>query len=216
MRDLQGTLSGRNWFLLFFIVFLVFFGYLQMKFTQADLFLAINRLNTPSLDTFFKRITFLGDGIFFGVVILLLLFKRYSNAALGVVIFLSTSVVAQFLKRVVFADDLRPFAELGNEYVLHQVDGVQQVMTLSFPSGHTTTAFALGLLLAWKVFPSYLGWFVGILAGLVGYSRVYLGQHYVEDIYAGAILGVVITFLIIQFLGPKMEEKFGERSVLNR
>ena len=214
MESLKSLFSGRNGFLAFVVLYLLFFGYLQNKFSQEELFLAINRLNSPSLDTFFYFITYLGDGIFFGVIILILLFKKYSQALLGLVVFISTSFAAQFLKRVVFSDDLRPFAELGNEYSLHQVEGVKQVMTLSFPSGHTTTAFALGMFLAWKILPSYWGWFLGILAALVGYSRVYLGQHYIEDIYVGAILGVGLTWLIIWWLSDRLELKFGERSIL--
>lgn len=214
MERLKGIFLGRFGFLMFFLMFLAFFGYLQLKFSQSELFLAVNRLNSPFFDSFFYYITFLGDGIFFGLIILILLFKRYWQAILGLIVFITSSVVAQFLKRVVFSDDLRPFAELGNEYPLHQVDGVNQVMTLSFPSGHTTTAFALGLFLAWKVLPSYWGWLLAILAALVGYSRVYLGQHYIEDIYVGSILGVGLTWILISILSKKLEQRFGHKSIL--
>jgi membrane-associated phospholipid phosphatase len=60
----------------------------------------------------------------------------------------------------------------------------------SFPSGHTTLAFATATTLAlnfrkwYVVVPAYL-W-----AGSVGYSRLYLGKHYPGDVLAGAAFGV--------------------------
>ncbi len=60
----------------------------------------------------------------------------------------------------------------------------------SFPSGHTTLAFATATTIAlqyrkwYVVVPAYL-W-----AGSVGYSRMYLGKHYPSDVLGGAIVGM--------------------------
>jgi membrane-associated phospholipid phosphatase len=65
----------------------------------------------------------------------------------------------------------------------------------SFPSGHSSLAFSTATSLAldykkwYVVVPAYL-W-----AGSVGYSRMYLGEHYPSDVLAGAILGIGSGYL---------------------
>lgn len=66
----------------------------------------------------------------------------------------------------------------------------------SFPSGHTSTAFATATTLSlafpkWYVIgPSFL-W-----AGAVAYSRMYLGVHFPSDIWGGMVIGVGSSLLI--------------------
>ena len=60
----------------------------------------------------------------------------------------------------------------------------------SFPSGHTSTAFAAAV--AVSAFHPRLRWPLLALAALVGLSRVYLGVHYALDVVAGAALGTAI------------------------
>lgn len=66
-----------------------------------------------------------------------------------------------------------------------------------FPSGHTTTAFAvataLTLLFPRLAVPFYLGAF------LVGLSRIGALYHYPSDVVAGAMLGTVLTLLLYNF-----------------
>lgn len=64
--------------------------------------------------------------------------------------------------------------------------------TGSLPSGHATVAFACATVLALGR-PRLAPWLFA-LAGLIAFSRVYVGVHYPFDVLAGAVLGVAIAF----------------------
>jgi membrane-associated phospholipid phosphatase len=91
--------------------------------------------------------------------------------------------------------------------------------TPSFPSGHTTSAFATAtsLSLAWPrwyvIIPSYT-WAVG-----VGYSRLYLGAHYPSDVLAGAFLGTASSYLtwkVNQWLQKSTERKAKQKLMISQ
>jgi undecaprenyl-diphosphatase len=68
----------------------------------------------------------------------------------------------------------------------------------SFPSGHTTIAFACAVVLSYfrpRLAPAFF-----LLAVAIGFSRVYVGVHYPLDVLGGAILGLLCGGIVIALL----------------
>ncbi|MGI9607958.1 MAG: phosphatase PAP2 family protein [Acidimicrobiales bacterium] len=98
----------------------------------------------------------------------------------------------------------RPYVSLGPDI---EVRG-PAFQGLSFPSGHTTTAFALAVLLTafvppkWRAVP--IGW-----ATIVAISRLYYGEHNLLDVVAGAALGSAFaTVLWFVFLNREVGDEY--------
>ena len=68
----------------------------------------------------------------------------------------------------------------------------------SMPSGHTATCFALAVILSAR-FPRYSWLFYGLSAG-VGIGRVLAGSHYLSDVMAAAILGLLVGLALKRLL----------------
>ncbi|MFL5827281.1 MAG: phosphatase PAP2 family protein [Thermoleophilaceae bacterium] len=66
------------------------------------------------------------------------------------------------------------------------------ITALSYPSAHTTTAFACARSLS-RCLPAG-GLYAA--AGLMAFSRPYLGVHYPSDVLAGAALGTAVAELV--------------------
>lgn len=168
---------------------------------KINSFLLINQLHHPITDVFFKYFTNLGDGMMWLFLFVATYFIVKKKMWIVLTNFIISTLFAQGLKRLFFYDELRPSALLVNGIDLHFVEGIKMYMQHSFPSGHTTTAFAIAftiiLLLKKKNKTKY---FVVIIAFLIAYSRVYLAQHYLIDVIAGAFLGVCSTFTSIYVL----------------
>jgi membrane-associated phospholipid phosphatase len=155
-----------------------------------------NRLHNPYTDVFFKYLTHVGDGLFAAVVVLLLLWVRFASFLIGLLSFILTGGAVQLLKRVVFPESFRPIKYMGDNIGLHLVEGVSVHRDYSFPSGHSATAFMVFCLLALSAKNKSWGFVFLLIAIITSLSRPYLVQHFFEDTYAGALIGVSITTLI--------------------
>ncbi len=78
--------------------------------------------------------------------------------------------------------------------------------TLSFPSGHTSTAFSLA-----AVADRHYGWKVGlpayVLASGIGLSRVQSNRHHLSDVLAGATLGIIVGHTVTRVDGEPSTKK---------
>lgn len=202
------------WFLAVFIVFAAPLAYGVLTLDHLELHRRMHPFHSPGMDFFFRNVTHLADGWVPTIVSLLVLVFRDVRSFLMVGLSCAFSAIGvQFLKRVPFAQVDRPFMfkeELGD---LHWVEGLELHHHFSFPSGHSTAAFSMCLGFAvWIARPS---WSVclALLAWLLAYSRVYLSQHFTEDILVGATLGTVTAYAMYHWL---YRSSFSTKSWLDR
>ena len=71
----------------------------------------------------------------------------------------------------------------------------------SFPSGHAARAFLIAVV-ASALAPVWLAILLWIWAPLVSIARVAMGVHYVSDVVAGAVLGIVVALVGLQLYQP--------------
>lgn len=67
----------------------------------------------------------------------------------------------------------------------------------SFPSGHAARAAMLAVL-AIGLGPAWFGWVVGLWAPLVSLARISTGMHYLSDVLAGIVLGIIAGLVLLQ------------------
>ena len=120
-----------------------------MSTEQLELHGWMNRHHPYWADRFFAVFTHAADGLVpTGLALLLLAIKDVrAFLMMGLSCGLS-AIVAQFLKRVVFADHHRPAKFQEQLPDLHWVQGIDLHHHFSFPSGHATAAFSMCLALA--------------------------------------------------------------------
>lgn len=184
-----------NSFFVLTVLFWAVIGSVLATFTRSEIQLAFNKVHFPLGNTLVPYLTHLGDGAIFafGIIFLWIRFRDFFAILFTA---LYTLISTAVLKQIVFSGAPRP-AMYFPEGSLEFVDGVKMHMINSFPSGHTTAAFAfygiLALLVSkkheWLRIPLF------IIAIAVGFSRVYLNQHFLIDVWAGMALGLVISYL---------------------
>jgi len=197
-----------------FVVLLVLFIFL-MNVTKINAQLIANSYYSTFFDFVFYILTHSVEfwGCLF-IYILVALFKSYKYALIGLLTYASSGLVTQILKRNVFSEFKRPTVNIDNLRLIPEYFYYDQASNFSFPSGHTTVAFSLFLFLTLIVKNRRWGILFGILACLVAYSRVYLSQHYFIDIFAGSIIGTIVTLLSFYGFNKINFGKWGEKRIL--
>jgi membrane-associated phospholipid phosphatase len=202
---------------LFFLLAIIYFllgGAVLLIIQKGEITLFVNQYHNAFFDTTFIFLTYIGEGWFTVSVIGLLFFHRvYSGLVVGSTMIV-IGLVVQFFKRIMFSDYLRPSAFFDPQLDLYYIDGYEIHSMYSFPSGHTTSAFALFMLLSFIFKKKNLQILFFFIALLVGISRIYLVQHFFIDTYFGAFLGMSIAFISYCIFDNYVSLK--EDSVLNK
>lgn len=162
---------------------------------DAGLLRLLNLHRFGPLDPLLVAITETTGFIAFGIPLIALIAARIrrrphrARAASVVLVAVALSAVISNILKVA-VDRARPFEVLPD--VLKLAGGGSG----SFPSGHTSDAFALATALA-LVFPGRrLVWPALAWAVAVGYTRIALGVHYPSDVLGGALIGFGSAWLV--------------------
>ncbi len=145
------------------------------------------------LDIFFKFFNEFGDELVFLIIASILWWlinKEYAYRFM--MIFLTSVAINDIFKNIV----ARP-----RPYTFDSVVSVTEpTYGYSFPSGHAQNSMAMALVLNER-YGKLKSWVTPILftiVGLVMIARIYLGQHYLTDVLAGAIVAVGVYYAILK------------------
>lgn len=218
---IKSLLRSNSVFIALSLILVVVLGLALLYIPKSELHLLLCDRHTPARDIFYRYYTQAAEWFPYAVCALILLFGRIGDGVWGISCLAISGLTTQALKYT--ADTDRPLTWFANnmpDVTLPLVDGVHMSKYYSFPSGHTTSFFALTFFLCIlattslsakrSVSGSGLCSFSGsglcsvsaavqtllfFLAALGGYSRIYLSQHFTEDVAGGVLVGLLITLL---------------------
>ncbi len=156
--------------------------------------MGIHHYDNQFFDICFKNYTIWAEWPVIVLGILLLSYKSWRMGVWFSLIFGIEAMVVQFLK--VATNMPRPIEKFGP--VVRNINGEILKHFQAFPSGHTSAAFfATGLILL--AIPEntkkhYVKFILIFSAFMIAYSRIYLGQHSIEDIIAGCIIANIFFY----------------------
>ena len=146
------------------------------------------------LTPIFKFITHLGDEgyVWIAIAVLLLFVKNYRKVGLMV----GGSLLGSLLFNNMIVKNIvarpRPYRMMEELTILIPEPG-----EYSFPSGHTSSSFAAGVVL-YLMLPKKYGIPAMVLAFLIGISRLYVGVHYPTDVLGGMVMGALLAVATVK------------------
>lgn len=194
---MNNLFNSAKYFYLFYLVIFTIVSVFLVHMGKENAFLVINSHYNSFFDTLFFYITELGNTWTFIVLIILMLFFKIRYSIIFVYALLINTIFVQGMKHLVYPEALRPIKYFEGNYLPHYLEATDIHAYNSFPSGHTATAFAIAVLLAYVFRHTGFHFLIFLLAFLVGYSRVYLAQHFAGDVLAGSFIGILSGSLAI-------------------
>lgn len=187
---------------------------------KGELHLLLCDRHTHARDIFYRYYTTLAEWLPYVICVALLLFTKIGHGVFASTAMLLSTLLTQVCKHIVNAP--RPvtwFTEHFPDIQLPLVDGVHMNLWYSFPSGHTTSFFAMTLAVCILITKSLsakqsysdsvhiakrsysdsgltaiaVQLLLFIAATLGAYSRIYLSQHFAMDVFAGLLVGILST-----------------------
>lgn len=208
MTCMANAWSKNKVFISLSLILVAVLGLALLYIPKGDLHLLLCNRHTPARDIFYRYYTTLAEWFPYVVCVAVLLFGRIGDGVFASSAMILSALSTQLLKHIINAP--RPvtwFAEQMPNVTLPLVDGVKMNHWYSFPSGHTTSFFALALVASIlltmnsritmqpRITGSIIQLLLFLAATLGAYSRIYLSQHFALDVFAGILVGSLITII---------------------
>lgn len=197
--------NNYKWIILFVCIIIVMdliediFEYEKLKVDIITYKLVVENMRNGVLTQIFKFITFLGSQyVVISVCILAFIFIKNKKVPIAITLNLIISTALNVLLKNIInrprPDGYRIISETG----------------YSFPSGHSMISMAFYGLILYIVFKNVknknirnlLTVLIAILIFLIGFSRIYLGVHYVSDVLGGFIISIAYLILFTTITKP--------------
>jgi len=173
---------------------------------DQDLFLWFNKHHHPIVDEIMVFISGKYEWIPLYVLLLFFVYKKYNKQTVWILLGAALTVTLADQFSVHFFKDVfqryRPCHNLEIGELVHIVNG-KCGGKYGFVSSHAANSFGIATFIGFllknksKVYPVVL---LLLWAGIVSYSRIYLGVHYPADIFIGGLLGFSIGFSVYKFV----------------
>ncbi len=153
---------------------------------------------------------------------LLIPFKKTRKFGMAVLFAVLVGTLCTNLIMKPLFDRPRPYVYYADNPVFmswYEFAGAHVESDKSFPSGHTTAAFELGIAMFLVLNKKY-SWVFPVFSALVGLSRIYLMVHYVTDVLGGMCVGIfagIAGYLIMNAIMKKTANtKFAEFDLIEK
>jgi membrane-associated phospholipid phosphatase len=155
--------------------------------------------------------TFLGNENFFFLVLPLIYWSIDAGLGLRVAFILATSNYVNAIVKVLFTAP-RPY------WVSSQVEPLSVEHTFGIPSGHAQNSLAIWGTIAAAVNRRWAWIAAFVVAFLVGFSRLYLGMHFMHDVLLGWLIGLILLFAFLKLWDPAAawlkQKTFGQQVMI--
>lgn len=195
---MKAVVKSNKVFLALFVFFWLVLVVARLNVGKGSFLLLISDYRSANLNQFFGIVTQFSEELVFIILTAGFLFIRFMSSMLiglsGIFSMISSSILKTIFG---FPRPYAYFEELGRAAEYQVIEGIEPYTAFSsFPSGHTMAAFALFGILSFMSKKNWQKVMFLFIAVLVGFSRIYLGHHFLEDVLMGSALGLIIAILM--------------------
>lgn len=215
--SLSSVLRKIRWMVIPYLLVLIICLIIKMLYTRPEIYFAVNSHYSNFADFIAPYITDLGNGWTTVMIAAIMVLFSYRKALILASAYAVTSISAQIIKYIF--DAPRPKLYFKDQISkIHFVKAVEILSYHSFPSGHTVTAFMLAVIFTYWSKNKAWGLVFLLLAICVGYSRMYLSEHFFEDVVAGSVIGVILTVIWLYWFDNRafIQKLKWQKGLLNR